>query len=388
MDKQLQSVSNYFLLSLSVADFAIGLFSMPLYTVYLLMNQWPLGSVMCDLWLAMDYTTSNASVANLIIISVDRYLSVTRPLTYRAKRTPKRAAIMITFAWAISAVLWTPWIVAWPYIEGKRTVPDNECFVQFLQTNPYITIVTAVAAFYLPVAIMCFLYFKIYQETEKRQKGLAGLQAGRQPARTVAPQVAARKLGESSEDEKQRNNENVRRTLWMRLRHCCHIDRDVVRTTKSSSTEEDPHVPDISIGRSLAETGDALRAAMQARINARMTEKVREQRARRKRQEKKQEKKAAKTLSAILLAFVITWTPYNVFTIIHNFCPECINPTLYAIGYWLCYLNSTVNPVCYALCNANFRRTYWNILTCRWVGRKHRAKARPAYYSANTLSTR
>ena len=178
VDAQLQTVSNYFLLSLSVADLTIGLVSMPLYSVYLLMGYWPLGHVVCDAWLSLDYTMSNASVANLLVISFDRYFSVTRPLTYRVRRTSGRAAAMIAGAWTVSALLWTPWIVAWPHLEGERTVPPLECYVQFLKTNRYFTIVTATAAFYLPVLIMTVLYFRIYRETEKRQKGLVELQGG------------------------------------------------------------------------------------------------------------------------------------------------------------------------------------------------------------------
>lgn len=95
IDKQLQTISNYFLFSLAVADFAIGLISMPLFTVYNVLGYWPLGPHICDTWLALDYLASNASVLNLLIISFDRYFSVTRPLTYRAKRTTYKAGIMI-----------------------------------------------------------------------------------------------------------------------------------------------------------------------------------------------------------------------------------------------------------------------------------------------------
>lgn len=103
-----------------------------------------------------------------------RYFSVTRPLTYRAKRTTKRAMTMIGLAWSISFILWAPAILFWQYIVGERTVQPNECYIQFL-SEPIITFCTAIAAFYLPVTIMAFLFWKIYQETEKRAKDIQGL---------------------------------------------------------------------------------------------------------------------------------------------------------------------------------------------------------------------
>ena len=94
------------------------------------------GPVICDAWLSLDYTVSNASVANLLLISFDRYMCVTRPLKYRVRRTPQCAVVMIVLAWVISALLWTPWIVAWPFIEvcvitdGLSTlVPETGYFV-------------------------------------------------------------------------------------------------------------------------------------------------------------------------------------------------------------------------------------------------------------------
>lgn len=100
-----------------------------------------------------------------------------------------------------------------------------------------------------------------------------------------------------------------------------------------------------------------------------------------KTQEKKADKKAAKTLSAILLTFIITWTPYNILVLLKPLtsCSDCIPPGLWDFFYYLCYINSTINPVCYALCNASFRRTYLRILTCKWHNRNRTAMNRGFY---------
>lgn len=108
INKQLRTVTNYFLLSLAIADFTIGFFSMPIFFTFFEKDRWPFNTFLCDVWLSVDYTMSNASVANLLLICFDRYFSITRPLTYRSKRTPKRASIMIGCAWTISCLIWTP----------------------------------------------------------------------------------------------------------------------------------------------------------------------------------------------------------------------------------------------------------------------------------------
>ncbi|KAK3537382.1 hypothetical protein QTP70_008843 [Hemibagrus guttatus] len=438
VNSQLKTVNNYYLLSLAFADLIIGMFSMNLYTSYILMGYWSLGNLACDLWLAMDYVASNASVMNLLVISFDRYFSITRPLTYRAKRTPKRALIMIGLAWLVSFILWAPPILCWQYFVGKRTVPERQCQIQFF-SEPVITFGTAIAAFYIPVSVMTILYCRIYKETEKRTKALAELQEVSHSTDYDTKNVSqmsiikscfsttTRRQNQVSWTSSSHNNTKSANTFndeWCKddhlttftsyasseeeecapgvlvvyRNHACRENNSVlsnngeeenfflsagknnshkckkfvsysfkpaVKDNNSTETKnENPKATSSMI--SFAESMSIQSTALSSKPNNPM---LKSQITKRKRMVLIKERKAAQTLSAILLAFILTWTPYNIMVLISTFCSDCIPLSLWHLGYWLCYVNSTVNPMCYALCNKTFQKTFRMLLLCQWKKR-------------------
>ncbi|MED6287820.1 Muscarinic acetylcholine receptor M5 [Characodon lateralis] len=439
VNSQLKTVNNYYLLSLAFADLIIGVLSMNLYTTYILMGYWSLGNIACDLWLAVDYVASNASVMNLLVISFDRYFSITRPLTYRAKRTPKRAAIMIGLAWLVSFVLWAPPILCWQYFVGERNVPPDQCQIQFL-TEPVITFGTAIAAFYIPVSVMTILYCRIYKETQKRTKDLAELQGlttgnvseGTKPQKTMIRSCfhfPRERKDQSQASWSSSNQSNVTKMTTRSDEAWAKADQITSFNSYTSSEEEEHHVsietpqgsfkeqqteqsnkngevPDYteeycstpqkknhkslisykfkrsSKGRNDSPTSpkscppEPERPAKKASTSSSSTTSkpidsaLKNQITKRKRMVLVKEKKAAQTLSAILLAFILTWTPYNIMVLISTFCAECIPLSLWHLGYWLCYVNSTINPMCYALCNKTFQKTFRMLLLCQWRKRR------------------
>ena len=166
INKQLHTLCNYCLVSLAISDLIVGILLMSVFTVYLFIGYWPLGAFLCDLWLSLDYGVCTASILNLLVIAVDRLLSVSRPLTYR--RTPTKMGLMIAGAWVVSGIIWAPWIFAWPYIDGVRIVPEKECFIQVLVTNPIMATILSCCSFFIPVIVTTVIYSILYQKTQQR----------------------------------------------------------------------------------------------------------------------------------------------------------------------------------------------------------------------------
>ena len=82
MERSLAGTQHWFIASLAVSDILVGLFIMPLSLTNELLGYWPFGSVLCDLWLATDVLLCTASILNLVLISVDRYCSITKAVSY------------------------------------------------------------------------------------------------------------------------------------------------------------------------------------------------------------------------------------------------------------------------------------------------------------------
>ncbi|KAM9408610.1 histamine H1 receptor [Pholidichthys leucotaenia] len=74
------------------------------------------------------------------------------------------------------------------------------------------------------------------------------------------------------------------------------------------------------------------------------------------------EHKAAKQLGFIIAAFLLCWIPYFIVFTVMAFCKGCVHHDLHMFTIWLGYINSTLNPFIYPLCNGNFKQVFKSIL--------------------------
>ncbi|XP_061780261.2 muscarinic acetylcholine receptor M4-like [Nerophis lumbriciformis] len=346
VNRRLRTVNNYFLLSLAVADLLVGVVSMNVYVLYAACGYWPLGAVLCDLWLVVDYGVSAAAVLNLLVISLDRFFCLTRPLSYPSRRTGKMAALMIAAAWLLSFALWTPAIMCWQTSGGERLVPEDECYPRLL-ASPVVTLGTALPAFFLPALAMVGLYGHVSAASCRRLSALRHPQAGDSGTSSSSPQsFPPKRRGEPTGDPVSQSRRQWRfGDFKLRMHRAASTGSDMSERTGVSprpSGKDD----DSSCSRKRKSTSSSTRRRIVVR-----------------------ERRVTWTILTILLTFIVTRVPHNAMALVAAFCHVRIPHFLWQAGRWMAYLNSALDPACYALCSATFRTTFCRLLRCR----RHRA---------------
>ncbi|XP_036319701.1 dopamine D2-like receptor, partial [Rhagoletis pomonella] len=169
-ERSLQTVTNYFIVSLAIADLLVAVVVMP-FAVYVLVNRghWDLPPFLCDFYIAMDVICSTSSIFNLVAISIDRYIAVTRPIEYAKHRNSPRVCLTILLAWAISVA------IGLPIVMGLNNTPDRDPGLCLFYNTMFI-LCSSLTSFYIPCIIMVFLYWSIFRALSIRAQKARAVQ--------------------------------------------------------------------------------------------------------------------------------------------------------------------------------------------------------------------
>lgn len=168
LDHQIRNPTNYFILSLSVSDFIIGMFSMPFLTLYLMIGEWPFGKLICNLWLSLDYTVCLTSIYTVFFITIDRFCSVKIPAKYRKWRSPNKIIVMVMLTWLVPFGLFFTSIFTWSYATQAEFDPKN-CDVAW-SSNKVFSVALVFSYFWSTLCVIIVLYSFIYQVAKDLEK--------------------------------------------------------------------------------------------------------------------------------------------------------------------------------------------------------------------------
>jgi hypothetical protein len=156
MYKRMRTFTNVLLTSLATADLLVGLVVMPLALVDLLYDHaWPFGRFLCSIWATTDVLLCTASILNLCIISLDRYMAITSPLKYPRTRSRLMAVVLLSSVWFISLIVCSPpWFISgWGlFTQVGPNTSKNDFVCVYSPSVPY-RIYSASGSFYIPLMV-------------------------------------------------------------------------------------------------------------------------------------------------------------------------------------------------------------------------------------------
>ncbi|NWI57672.1 HRH3 protein, partial [Calyptomena viridis] len=382
VDRSLRTHGNFFFLNLAVADLLVGEcrgssgrglrsecpchrpalsaggFCIPLYIPYVLTGEWRLGRGLCKLWLVVDYLVCTASVFNIVLISFDRFICVTRAVSYRAQKGMTRNAVlkMIT-VWIAAFLLYGPAILSWEHIAQKSILPEGECHAEFFY-NWYFLMIASTFEFFTPfVTVMYFnlsIYLNIRKRTSLRNENLS-------PVQEDCEMSFQRKKKAHTVFFVKPANKHMTASSLFPPRNTSRLQASAELGSQSLNVNVNPDLPPLQVEVKAKPHGNGFYKATESICNTTSKGDTANTVANRFRLSR--DKRVAKSLAIIVCVFGLCWAPYTLLMIIRAACHgHCVHYSLYEISFWLLWVNSAINPVLYPLCHVSFRKAFIKLL--------------------------
>ncbi|XP_070490818.1 octopamine receptor beta-3R-like isoform X2 [Chironomus tepperi] len=173
-NRKLRVITNYFVVSLAMADMLVALCAMTFNASVELSGKWLFGRFLCDLWNSLDVYFSTASILHLCCISVDRYFAICRPLEYPLLLNKRTVFFMLANVWFLPALIsFTPIFLGWyTTVEHLKWMDENPSECTFVVNKVY-AVVSSSISFWIPGIVMITMYYRIFKEAVRQRKALS-----------------------------------------------------------------------------------------------------------------------------------------------------------------------------------------------------------------------
>ncbi|KFQ50726.1 Alpha-1D adrenergic receptor, partial [Nestor notabilis] len=211
-NRHLQTVTNYFIVNLAIADLLLSTTVLPFSATLEVLGFWVFGRIFCNIWAAVDVLCCSASIMSLCIISVDRYIGVKYSLKYPTIMTEKKAGVILVVVWLSSMVISIGPLLGW-----KEPPPPDESICSITEEPGY-ALFSSLFSFYLPLMVILVMYFRIYVVARRTTRSLeAGVKKERNKSMEVVLRIHCRSVLEEPLSSTRSKGHNLRSSLSVRL---------------------------------------------------------------------------------------------------------------------------------------------------------------------------
>ncbi|XP_054459669.1 alpha-1D adrenergic receptor [Anoplopoma fimbria] len=213
-NKHLQTVTNFFIVNLAMADLLLSIIVLPFSASLEVLGCWVFGRVFCNIWAAVDVLCCTASILSLCVISIDRYIGVKHCLKYPTIMTEKKAIAILLLVWLSSTVISVGPLLGW---KEPPPVDDRICSIT---EEPGYALFSSLFSFYLPLMVILIMYFRVYVVARRTTKSLeAGMKRERNKSMEVVLRIHCRSVMEDARRSSSKSNKNhpFRSSLSVRL---------------------------------------------------------------------------------------------------------------------------------------------------------------------------
>ncbi|XP_075259970.1 neuropeptides B/W receptor type 2-like [Convolutriloba macropyga] len=130
---QLRKIANIFFFNQALAD-VLFLSLLPFIIIEYYLQNWPFGEIACQSLITLDSMNQFSSVFLLTVMSVDRYLSLSRPLSRIQFRTKRYAWMLSAATWMLACLLCCPlWFFSQSFGNEDLESEGEQCY--FLESE-------------------------------------------------------------------------------------------------------------------------------------------------------------------------------------------------------------------------------------------------------------